>query len=309
MTLLVVGIGAAAVTCAACLYWLRRGAQESRLLHRFRMYAEEAPALQELPEPLPPPPSRGLAAQVHRALRRAGLSLRDSDFMLLCLTASLGAGFVASESGLPPWAILLTAAAVGYGPLVLIRACGDLRVRKLERQMADAMDLMIAGFQSGSGVRECLDLIRSQKRKPISQEFHELLSLIEVGVPAAEAFKQWARPVDSKIVTVFALGMAAKWEIGGNYSVMLGNLSGRVRELIRLQRRVRTLTAEAKFTGVLGMTLPYGIAAVQMILNPNYLDSLWESPLGPQALAFAIVLQVLAVLWIRRMIRSIFKGS
>jgi len=309
MTLIFAGIGAAALTGAACLYWLRREAQKRRLLHRFRMDAEEAPALQELPEPLPLAPSGGWAALIHRALRRAGLSLRDSDFILLCLTAALGAGFVASESGLPVWAILLSAIVVGYSPLVLIRAWGNFRVQKLEKQLADAMDLMIAGFQSGSGVRECLDLIRSQKRKPISQEFHRLLSLIEVGVPAVDAFKQWARPLDSKIVTVFALGMAAKWEIGGNYSLMLGNLSGRVRELIRLQRRVRTLTAEARFTGILGMTLPYGIAAVQVILNPNYLDSLWESPLGPQALAFAILLQVLAVLWIRRMIRSIFKGS
>jgi tight adherence protein B len=175
--------------------------------------------------------------------------------------------------------------------------------------MADAMDRMTAGLQSGSGVRECLDLIRSQRRKPISGEFHELLSLIEMGVPAPAAFKQWSRPLDSKIITIFALGMAAKWDIGGNYSVMLGNLSGRIRELIRLQRRVQTLTAEAMLTAVLALTLPYGLAAMAVLRDPTHLDILWESPSGPRALVFVIFLQGLAIFWMRRMIRAIFKGT
>jgi len=308
MPFLLLGIGAFALTAGAVIVWLRRAAREQRILERLLAGAAPEAVSVEIPS-LPSGPSTKTSAFVRRAVRRAGLSLSAADATLLCLTAGLAAGYTASEAGLALAWTGPIAALAGYAPLAVIRMMGDRRMRKLEAQLADAIDLMVAGLQAGSGVRECLDLIRSQKKAPISKEFHELYSLIEVGIPGATAFKQWSAALDSRIITVFALGMAAKWDIGGNYSVMLGGLAGRIRELIRLQRRVRTLTAEAMLTAVLGLTLPYGLVALQLYFDPHHLDILWESPIGPRALGFAIFLQLVAVSLIRRMIRSIFKGA
>lgn len=308
MPVLLLGIGAFALTGGAAFFWLRRAAREQRILQRLLAGEAPEPIAVELPS-LPEGPPTKSALFVRRAIRRAGLSYTSADVMLFCATTGLLAGYGAFEAGLALYWVAPIAALAGYLPLALLRMIGDRRVRKLEMQLADAIDLMVAGLQSGSGVRECLDLIRSQKKAPISKEFHELYSLIEVGIPGAAAFKQWSADLDSRILTVFALGMAAKWDIGGNYSVMLGGLAGRIRELIRLQRRVRTLTAEAMLTAFLGLTLPYGIAAFQLTLNPHHLDVLWESPLGPRALGFVIFLQLVAVSLIRRMMKSIFKGT
>jgi tight adherence protein B len=208
------------------------------------------------------------------------------------LQVSIPLGFVAAG-------VALTA----YAPWILVGFLATRRIQKLEAQLADAIDLMLSALQAGVGVRHSLELVRSEKKAPIRDEFHELITSIEVGVPAPDAFRQWSVAVGSRIIETFAIAMGAKWDVGGNYSDMLRNMAERIRESIRLRRRVQSLTAEARFSAMMALLMPYAIVWYLMVNDPKHLDPLFESEWGRSTLYGAITLQILSILWIRKMVR------
>jgi tight adherence protein B len=92
-------------------------------------------------------------------------------------------------------------------------------------------------------------------------------------------------------------------ETGGNLAEVLDKMAAVVRGRFRFQRRVRTLSAEARLSGwVLGLT-PFVLAAVISITSPDYLPMLVNNPLGQQLVWGAFALAVVGILWIRKLIR------
>jgi len=54
------------------------------------------------------------------------------------------------------------------------------------------------------------------------------------------------------------------------------------------------------------MVLPFGLAAVMGVTNPEYLSPLFGSPKGYKLLAIGAVLLVGGGLWLRRIVKPIF---
>lgn len=53
---------------------------------------------------------------------------------------------------------------------------------------------------------------------------------------------------------------------------------------------------------VLGL-LPFGTAAMMMLMNPEFLRVLWEDSVGLRMIGVTLVSMVLGMLWMRRIIR------
>lgn len=278
-----------------------RAVRERRLLERLPEDAASSPA-QPAPPPLRSP--EPTVPFVQRLVRRSGIPVTPFDLLLFCATMALTGGVLAHEVLQLPFLTFLVGAVFAYLPIFFLGVAATFRIRKLEAQLADAIDLMVAALRAGISVRHCIELVRSEKKGPIRDEFGELASMMEVGIPGHQAFRLWARPLGSKIIDAFSIAMAAKWDIGGNYSDMLKNLADRIRESIRLRRRVQTLTAEAKLTAFFALILPYFLATFLWFVNRDHFDPLWKNPSGINILYVAIMMQLAAVIVIRRMVRG-----
>ena len=84
---------------------------------------------------------------------------------------------------------------------------------------------------------------------------------------------------------------------------ILDKIASVVRSRFRFQRRVKTLSAEGRLSAWILSLVPFVLAGVLMISNPEYLPMLTKDPMGRQLIAVAFTAICLGIFWIRRIIR------
>ncbi len=88
-------------------------------------------------------------------------------------------------------------------------------------------------------------------------------------------------------------------DTGGNLAEILDELSRVIRERFRIHREVQIKTAQGRLTALILILLPIGLLILMRIVNPSYVNVLFEDPLGLKMLTVAGILQVMGagVLW------------
>ncbi|HLG42939.1 MAG TPA: type II secretion system F family protein, partial [Planctomycetota bacterium] len=228
-------------------------------------------------------------------LRRAGFKLGSIDMLLFMTLGGLVlGGLVQVLAQKMHWTIAASVFGV-YAPYALASFLAGRRILRGERQLGDVLDVMVGALEAGVGIRQSLEIVRSEMRDPISTEFGEVLARMDLGTAPPEAFREMGRALRSKYFDLFVTTLAAKWDVGGNLSDMLRGLARRIRESVRLVRRVRSLTAEARFSASILFMMPYALAAFMWVNNPEALIYLYNHPLGRSLIEWAIGLQILAL--------------
>jgi tight adherence protein B len=94
-------------------------------------------------------------------------------------------------------------------------------------------------------------------------------------------------------------------DVGGDLAMILDNVAETIRERQRLQRQVKTLSAEGRLSGYVLTALPLVLALAMAVINPGYLAEL-GSGVGPVLVVGGAVLLVIGWIWIRRLSRLTF---
>ncbi len=92
-------------------------------------------------------------------------------------------------------------------------------------------------------------------------------------------------------------------EVGSSLAVILGRLSEIVRTRQRLQQQIKALTAQSKMSGILVGFLPIVMLAAFSVIQPSYTNTLFFDPTGQKILEVAAVLDTLAFLSIRKLLK------
>lgn len=76
-----------------------------------------------------------------------------------------------------------------------------------------------------------------------------------------------------------------------------------MRERFKILRQVRVYTAHGRLTGWVLIALPVALCLALFVINPEQMNLLFYDPLGQSMLANAVVMQVIGLLWIRRIVK------
>jgi len=146
-------------------------------------------------------------------------------------------------------------------------------------------------------------MVADEMGDPIGYEFGKTLNEINLGVGVPEALKNLSKRVDCVDLNFFVISIILQRETGGNLAEILGNIAYLIRERFKLYGRVRVLAAEGKFSAIILVILPFFVAFVIYLLNPEYIKALVTDPIGHILIAIALILMVLGVFTISRMIK------
>jgi len=92
-------------------------------------------------------------------------------------------------------------------------------------------------------------------------------------------------------------------QTGGNLADTLERIAATLRARAQLQGRVQALTAQGRMQAWVLAALPPLLLLALDRLEPDIMATLWHTPLGWGVLATVVVLEVLGVVWIRRIVR------
>ena len=220
-----------------------------------------------------------LLARIDVLLRSAGSPKKAPEILTLCLLIAVvtGVGLWWRFPGLGGYCVL-PALLVGTLPIVFYRRQRAKRRERFLDQFPDALDFMSRALRAGHSLPTAIRMIAEELPDPIAREFRIVFDEINLGQAFDDALDLMAERVDSPDFWVFVSAIMIQRESGGNLAELLDKLASVMRERRKLSVKVRILANEGRVSGwVLGL-LPFAMAGLISLLNPDYLAPLLQSP-------------------------------
>ena len=91
-------------------------------------------------------------------------------------------------------------------------------------------------------------------------------------------------------------------DTGGNLAEVLEGTAYVIRDRFRILGDVKTITAQARLSGLILTLLPLAMVGILMIIVPGYLNTLVTDPAGPYLIAGAVFMQIVGYIAIRKIV-------
>ena len=202
---------------------------------------------------------------------------------------------------LNPIVSLVAASLGGVAPLLYLSKRKMKRQKLLDDQLPDAMDFLGRALKAGHSLSSGLQMMGQELPQPIAGEFQHAYDNHSLGIAMEQALKDMTRRIDSTDFAFFITAVLIQRQTGGDLSEVLKNISGMIRQRIRLQQQVKAKTAEGRFTGYLLTAFPAVIFVILYFINREYASKLTDTSTGLKLLLLAFVMQVMGLFLIRKL--------
>ena len=202
--------------------------------------------------------------------------------------------------------VLLGLAAGAFTFTLPARYVRLLRARRREKfnlQLVDALGTMSNALRAGFSIAQAFESVVENGEKPISQEFTVLLQQMRVGMSFEEALQSMDRRVGSEDLTLVCTSIDIARRTGGNLTEIFDRISETIRGRMRIERRVKTLTAQGRFQGIIVSLMPLGLGFILTLMKPGLMIPFLTSMTGIACVLFAGGLVLAGWLIIRKIIK------
>lgn len=264
-------------------------------LLRKRMLSD-VPALEALLLRLP---------RVHRLdrfLLQSGTGLTVGAFLAIGGALAIVAAAGASLVGLPPALALVGALLLPALWAAYVQHRRLARMRMVDRQLPDALDLIARAMQAGHAFSSALRLVGTEGPRPIAQEFLTAFDEINFGIPFEHAMGNLASRVGSTDLRFFVVAVLIQRDSGGNLAEILTSIATLVRERQKLAGTVHVLSSEGRISAWILALLPFVLALAISFVNRGFLAILWTDAIGLRMVGAALTLMLAGIWWMWRMV-------
>jgi len=240
---------------------------------------------------------RDFGANLARDLARADLRLKPSEFLAIWAGSIIGIPllFIVLSLGLPALRepiSLLVGAFIGFMlPRFWLARRKNGRLGAFNKQLPDTITLLANGLRAGSSFLQAVELVVRESRPPISTEFSRVIREVNLGLPFEAAMENMVRRVRSDDLELMATAINIQHTVGGNLAEILDSIAFTIRERIRIQGEIRTLTAQQRLSGYVVGFLPIGLAGFLFVAAPNFMKPMFDKP--PEALGLPLGVVIL----------------
>jgi tight adherence protein B len=194
---------------------------------------------------------------------------------------------------------VLAAAFVLVMPWYLLRRMAERHRQRIEDQLADAMVTLANAVRAGLSLIQSMEILAAQCPKPINAEFFQIVAEYKLGKPLDRTLVEAKERLRSENFALFAAALLASQESGGRLNETLERIARSVLEMQRLDRKIKSETAQARKSAVYMAMAPAVILVAYYFLDPENTTMLFTEPIGHLLLATSLVLNVVAYFWAR----------
>jgi tight adherence protein B len=248
-------------------------------------------------------------SRLQTMLEQAGLTIRAGNLLIFSvISAAMVATAAYVVAGPLPHSetVMFTCAAAGLGAILPYSYAVRRRTRrfqKFEELFPEAIDTLGRAVRAGHAFTMALEIVCNEFTEPLATEFRKLYEEQKYGMPVRDALLNLTQRVPLVDVKFFATAVMLQRETGGNLAEILDNLSYMIRERFKILRQVRVYTAQGRLTMMLLMGLPPVIVVTMLIVNPSFIQPLFNDQIGHVLIAAGISLQTIGYFVIRRIIQ------
>ena len=176
------------------------------------------------------------------------------------------------------------------------------RLRRFNEQLVDALMTMSNALKAGFSITQAFESVVHEGENPIAQEFGVFLQQTRVGVGFADALDNMDERVGSEDLTLVVAAVETARRTGGRLTDIFEKISKTIRERIRIEGRIRTLTAQGRLQGIIVAAMPVVIGVAMMVVDPDLMLPFAKSLVGIGVIVAVAILITLGWLIIRKII-------
>ncbi|MGR3571093.1 type II secretion system F family protein [Brevirhabdus sp.] len=167
----------------------------------------------------------------------------------------------------------LVSAVMGVGGVYMwINSKAKKRIAMVEEQLPDAIELMVRSLRVGHPFSNSIATVAKEVADPLGSEFGVIADEAAYGRDITESLKSLAERMDMQDLRFLAVAVSIQQQSGGNLAEILGGLAKVIRARFRLFRRVKAITAEAKWSGMFLSGFPIMALLAINVIMPDYYD-------------------------------------
>src|SRR4029079_18837917 len=170
-------------------------------------------------------------------------------FLIMQTAVAVVVGLLAWLVSGTPFVGVLFGAVGWFGPKLWLGRRQAARLKAFNDQLADTIALMSNSLRSGLSLVQSREMISREAEPPIAEEFQRVVREIGLGVGPQEALLHLVRRVDSDDLELMVTAILVQFEIGANLSRILDSIANTIRERVKLQGEIRTMSAQGRMAG------------------------------------------------------------
>ena len=241
----------------------------------------------------------GVLNRVEDKLEQADLPLRPPEalflYMMIVTVVFLGTVLILGPFG----ALIATAIAI-IGPVMYLEMRRKKRLRKFETQLPDVLNLLSGSMRAGFSFAQGLEAVAEEANEPSKRELQRVYAESRLGRPIEDALEDSADRMQSIDLVWAVMAIRIQREVGGNLAELLDTVAETMTERERLRHEILALTAEGRLSAwVLGV-FPPAFAVILYMIQPDYMSTLFNSPVGITAVVASAIMAGFGFLWLRK---------
>ncbi|WP_068115388.1 type II secretion system F family protein [Tropicimonas marinistellae] len=211
--------------------------------------------------------------------QKANIAFSPSQLVLIMVVLS-GVAFagltLATQAGLA--VRIVVALAMGVGAVYIwVNNKAKKRLGLIEEQLPDAVELMVRSLRVGHPFSSAVNIVAREVPDPLGSEFGVIADESAYGRDISESLKALAERMDMQDLRFLAVAVTIQQQSGGNLAEILDGLAKVIRARFKLFRRVKAITAEAKWSGMFLSVFPILALVAINVIQPDYYADVKET--------------------------------
>lgn len=202
------------------------------------------------------------------------------------------------------WRVQIVVALItGYAAFYIwLRGKAKKRIALFEEQLPDALDLMVRSLRVGHPMTAAVGIVAREMPDPLGTEFGLIADEATYGMSVTEAMDRVAARVPVHDLKFLAIALNIQATSGGNLAEILDGLAKVIRARFKLFRKVRAITAEARWSGWFLSVFPVIALLLVQVVQPDYYDRVSDHPLFLPGAILTFILLVVNVFFMRALV-------
>lgn len=192
---------------------------------------------------------------------------------------------------------------MGYGTVYIwLRNKAKKRISLFEEQLPDATELIVRALRVGHPFSSAINVVATEMPDPIGTEFGLIADEATYGMDVTESLEKMALRVDIQDLKFLSVAVSIQSKSGGNLAEVLDGLSKVIRSRFKLFRRVRAITAEARWSGWFLSAFPVVALIMVQLIRPDYYDDVKQTAFYTPAAIVVGILLLVNIFFMRMMV-------
>jgi tight adherence protein B len=239
-------------------------------------------------------------SKLETLLRRSGLPLKPEEYILFkWLAAGISGVLLLLVSG----NIILMIPGFLLGllfPRWYVKKKIKERVVRFNDGLPDMISTIVGSLRAGFSFQQALKAVTEEAGSPIKEEMESVLKEMQYGASLEDSLNDLKNRMPSEDLDLMIQAILIQRQVGGNLATVLDKIVQTIRERTKIHRQISSLTAQGRLSGIVIGLLPIILAFVLYLIEPEYIGTLFNHPVGIALIAAGLVSGTIGFFLIRK---------